>query len=955
MSYVVSVGCLAQIFSALCLVFYFYVRNDRAIIALLVFSLGCALAVPLFWSDFDPAIVAVLSLALVVAWAFCAILPAVRSHTVFHLAFRMMLLLGAALGVASWVDLGSADALVLAALAAMASLSALSLVRTFTFGGLSELLFSHPRRDAARKLVEAGLAGPQPRVTIHVPCYNEPPDLVHRTLSSLARLDYENYDVLVIDNNTKDPRIWTAIERSCRELGPRFRFHHVDDLPGAKAGALNYALDRTPSATQIVALVDADYVAEKDFLRFVPLFDDPAVGYVQTSHDYRNWRGTRFLRGAYYEYISYHKVTLPVLNEFAAGFTVGTMCLFRKEAIEKAGRWCETCLTEDSEIAIRLHAAGYAGHVFSDTVGRGLIPGNIADMKRQQFRWTAGPVQQLLMHWRLLTGLDRSARLSLPQRLLELHHSTTRLGGAIGNLFDLVLMFVLALVALAAPVIEVPAWVVLAVGAGMLSTLIDNAVIVRLSGGSDWKDQVYSTLVRNALDWTYVSASLAPLLRKELEWMRTDKFPDSATLSRAWQASRLETLIGVVQLATAGVLLASQTIGWNMATLVAATLLMRGIGYLCTPLMGAVAEADLTRQEEVRPAVGPAARPEPVAGSARAGPCPGVARPAAAEMPLAEVDESLRTEDLFGRERQFDERQRVSSQGRAQMAQMTLLPVRPPVEERALAARGAAVDEQAADRHAQLHEPAVELDRLQDRQPLGREDDEEGGARRVGQRLAQPPEAVLAAHQRRAHIVLASRLAAEELGARTVVRLRCAELPERSGEAVGALARLQEPARPRAHQLGQFEQPRRVARRRGVEDDEVVRFEPLLQRRRDALQKRGLHHARCLAGLRQMPAHLAAEPLGHQPAELPLDAVQMLVHRSRRIQLDAVETGCQAHRLRADLAAPEMAEIVGGVGGDDEDAPAARRISGRQRRGERRLADPALAAEEEDASLAERL
>src|SRR5260221_1549168 len=47
-----------------------------------------------------------------------------------------------------------------------------------------------------------------PRVSLHLPAYNEPPEMVVETLDALARLDYPNYEVLVIDNNTSDERLW---------------------------------------------------------------------------------------------------------------------------------------------------------------------------------------------------------------------------------------------------------------------------------------------------------------------------------------------------------------------------------------------------------------------------------------------------------------------------------------------------------------------------------------------------------------------------------------------------------------------------------------------------------------------------------------------------------------------------------------------------------------------------
>src|SRR5690349_20499338 len=41
-----------------------------------------------------------------------------------------------------------------------------------------------------------------PMVSLQVPAYNEPIDVVQKTLDSLAKLNYPNYEVLVVDNNT---------------------------------------------------------------------------------------------------------------------------------------------------------------------------------------------------------------------------------------------------------------------------------------------------------------------------------------------------------------------------------------------------------------------------------------------------------------------------------------------------------------------------------------------------------------------------------------------------------------------------------------------------------------------------------------------------------------------------------------------------------------------------------
>jgi cellulose synthase/poly-beta-1,6-N-acetylglucosamine synthase-like glycosyltransferase len=84
--------------------------------------------------------------------------------------------------------------------------------------------------------------GPYPPVCLQVPCYNEPPDMVIETLKSLQSIDYPNYEVQVIDDNTDDEDLWRPVEAWCREND--MKFVHLSDWPGYKSGALNYAPSR---------------------------------------------------------------------------------------------------------------------------------------------------------------------------------------------------------------------------------------------------------------------------------------------------------------------------------------------------------------------------------------------------------------------------------------------------------------------------------------------------------------------------------------------------------------------------------------------------------------------------------------------------------------------------------------------------------------------------------------
>src|SRR5258708_19010137 len=66
-------------------------------------------------------------------------------------------------------------------------------------------------------------AASTPKVSVHIPAYREPPDMLLRTIDSVARLDYPNFECVVLIDNTPDPAFWRPIEARCRELGARFK------------------------------------------------------------------------------------------------------------------------------------------------------------------------------------------------------------------------------------------------------------------------------------------------------------------------------------------------------------------------------------------------------------------------------------------------------------------------------------------------------------------------------------------------------------------------------------------------------------------------------------------------------------------------------------------------------------------------------------------------------------
>ena len=104
--------------------------------------------------------------------------------------------------------------------------------------------------------------------------------MLKQTLDAVARLDYPNFECVVVINNTPDPALWRPIEDHCRELGERFKFVNADNLQGFKAGALRLAMVHTAADAEVIGVIDADYVVQPDWLKdLVPLFRDPTVGW----------------------------------------------------------------------------------------------------------------------------------------------------------------------------------------------------------------------------------------------------------------------------------------------------------------------------------------------------------------------------------------------------------------------------------------------------------------------------------------------------------------------------------------------------------------------------------------------------------------------------------------------------------------------------------------------------
>lgn len=271
-----------------------------------------------------------------------------------------------------------------------------------------------PRRLLRRDNVTA--PSRTPKVSIHIPAYKEPPEMLKQTLDSVARLNWPNFECLVIINNTPDPAFWEPIEAHCRTLGERFKFINLPKVAGFKAGALRAAMLQTAPDAEIIGIIDADYVVDANWLMdLVPTFEDPTVGIVQAPQDHRDADRSLLHEAMNTEYAGFFDIGMVQRNEHDAIVVHGTMCLMRRAAMVEAGDWSSDTICEDTDLGLAIVERGWKSHYTSTRYGWGLLPDDFASFKKQRHRWAYGGMQIIKKHWRRMLP-NAGTRLTPAQR-----------------------------------------------------------------------------------------------------------------------------------------------------------------------------------------------------------------------------------------------------------------------------------------------------------------------------------------------------------------------------------------------------------------------------------------------------------------------------------------------------------------------------------------------------------
>src|SRR4029077_15212419 len=228
-----------------------------------------------------------------------------------------------------------------------------------------------------------------------VPIYNER-YVIERPVEAVAQFDYprELLDIQVLDDSTDET---TVVARDCVErqqaLGVPISYIHRDNREGFKAGALQEGLKTAQG--EFVAIFDADFIPEPDFLRrTVPYFQDPKLAMVQTRWSYIN-RNYSALTEVEAILLDGH-FAIEHTSRYRSGLFFnfnGTGGVWRRAAIGDAGGWQHDTLTEDTDLSYRAQLRGWNFLYLPDVECASELPVEMNAFKSQQARWAKGLMQ----------------------------------------------------------------------------------------------------------------------------------------------------------------------------------------------------------------------------------------------------------------------------------------------------------------------------------------------------------------------------------------------------------------------------------------------------------------------------------------------------------------------------------------------------------------------------------
>ena len=274
------------------------------------------------------------------------------------------------------------------------------------------LLLMRDRSKAAERHSQLMRRGTyKPTVDILIPTYNEPANVLRRTLIACKSIKYprDKKNIWLLDDGDR-PEI--------KALAELLKCNYIarPDHNNAKAGNLNYALKQVSS--DIVVVFDADFVPLNNFLeRTLGFFHaDSNLAMVVTPQNFYNPDppqknlGGKFIPG---DMVNFYQVIQPSRDVVNAVICSGTSIVYRRAHLDTIGGIPTTSIVEDYLTGMSLQAQGYRTIYLNEFLSVGSAANNINEYAKQRSRWCEGTLQTVLTRYNplIMPGLNPIQRM----------------------------------------------------------------------------------------------------------------------------------------------------------------------------------------------------------------------------------------------------------------------------------------------------------------------------------------------------------------------------------------------------------------------------------------------------------------------------------------------------------------------------------------------------------------
>lgn len=385
-----------------------------------------------------------------------------------------------------------------------------------------------------------------PTVTIQLPIYNEM-YVVKRLIDSVCNLEYpsEKLQIIIIDDSDDETRqVLDQVVKNYIAKGYDITLIRRNKRVNYKAGALQEALKI--SKGELIAIFDADFVPNKDFLiKLVPYFSLDRVGMVQARWSHLNEDYSSLTKAQALSLDLHFSVehVAKMVKGYMLNFN-GSAGIWRKECIIDAGGW-DFSLAEDLDLSYRAQLKGWKCIVVNDVKCPAELPVQVNASKKQQSRWAMGAIMcsKKLLKKIMGSNLPLGAKI---QAFLQL----TRHIPQVLLIFQFIMT--MPLISLINPIV-ILSWLVV----NVLLTLYIASFIGKKNIARKLSSVVYMLLFNIGISLNNTIAVIKELIKGGSEFVRTPKFGIVGNKG-VWRGKRyvvpfIMTTVGELALASYGI------------------------------------------------------------------------------------------------------------------------------------------------------------------------------------------------------------------------------------------------------------------------------------------------------------------------------------------------------------------------------------------------------------------